>query len=192
VLILQILVGGGGGIGEISSLGKIDGFVHAAGIAPMIPIRYTTEEKLQTVFKVNCFAFLTIMGLLSQPKYHNTPFSAVAISSTSARVGVPGGAAYCASKGALSASVRALALELSKKGIRVNAVCPSMIRTPMFERDVLGNAACDENTLARIAARQPLGLGSAEQVANAVCFLLSDASSFITGTDLIVDGGKLA
>ena len=177
---------------QFVEMGKFDGFVHAAGISPMIPVRFTTEEKIMQVMKVNYFAFVALMGLLAQPKFHNKPFSAVAISSTSALCGVSGGTAYCGSKGALSSSVRALAVELAKKSIRVNTVCPSMVRTPMFEKGVLGGAACDEGTLARIEARQLLGIGSPEQIANAVCFLLSDAASFITGTDLLVDGGKLA
>ncbi len=182
----------GDGYEKVVEIGKFDGFVHAAGIAPMIPVRFTTEEKMMQVMKVNYFAFVSLMSLLTQPKCHNKPFSAVAISSTSALRGVPGGTAYCGSKGALSASVRAMAVELAKKSIRVNTVCPSMVRTPMFEKGVLGGAACNEETLARIEARQPLGIGCPEQIANAVCFLLSDAASFITGTDLLVDGGKLA
>lgn len=170
----------------------LDGFVHAAGIAQMIPARFLSEEKMLETFRVNLFSFLQIMSLLSQRKYHRSPFSAVAISSTSAFVGVAGGAVYCASKGALTASIKALAVELASKGIRVNSVCPATIRTPMFEREILGNAQFSEGLLAKISGKQPLGIGQPEQVANAVCFLLSEASSFMTGTDLIVDGGKLA
>ena len=170
----------------------LDGLVYAAGIAPMIPARYISEDKMLETFRVNCFAFLRIIGLLSQNKFHKSPFSAVAISSTSAFVGVPGGAVYCASKGAMSASIKALAVELSPKGMRVNSVCPSTIRTPMFEREVGGNAQLSEGLVAKIREKQPLGIGLPGQVASVVCFLLSEASSFMTGTDVLVDGGKLA
>ena len=90
----------------------------------------------------------------------------------------------------MSASVRALALELAGKGVRVNAVCPSHVRTPMFEA-----GACtlnDENALRELLKKQPLGLGEPEDVAWPICFLLSEASRFITGTELPVDGGYLA
>jgi NAD(P)-dependent dehydrogenase (short-subunit alcohol dehydrogenase family) len=86
--------------------------------------------------------------------------------------------------------VRALALELAGKNIRVNAVSPSNIKTPLYE-----SGAEDVNTeesLKRLMENQPLGLGTPEQVALPVCFLLSDAASFITGVDLPVDGGYLA
>ena len=90
----------------------------------------------------------------------------------------------------MSASVRALAMELATKGIRVNAVCPSNIKTPLYEAgasDMNG-----EDALKELIKKQPLGLVEPEQVAWPVCFLLSDAASFITGVNLPVDGGYLA
>lgn len=90
----------------------------------------------------------------------------------------------------MSAAVRALALELAPKRIRVNAVCPSNIKTPMF--DNLAGDVNDEKAIEELKSKQPLGLGTPDQVAYPVCFLLSDAASFITGTNLPVDGGYLA
>ena len=83
-----------------------------------------------------------------------------------------------------------MAIEFAAKGIRVNAVCPSNIRTPMLD-DVLIEKD-SETAKEEIQSRQPLGLGEPEQVAWPVCFLLSDAASFITGVNLPVDGGYLA
>ncbi|MBQ0031773.1 MAG: SDR family oxidoreductase [bacterium] len=170
--------------------GKIDGLVHAAGIGPMCPIGFIDEEHIQNVMKTNYFAFLDLMKHYSKAKNHSGRLSVVAISSVSALAGWGGGVVYCGSKGALSASVRSLALELSQKGIRVNAVCPSNIKTPMYET-VVGDVNDTESEKA-IIAKQPLGLGEPEQVASAVAFLLSDAASFITGVNLPVDGGYLA
>lgn len=170
--------------------GKIDGLVHAAGIGPMCPIGFIDEAHVQSVMKTNYFAFLDLMKHYSKAKNRVGKLSVVAISSVSASAGWSGGVVYCGSKGALSASVRALAMELAQKGIRVNAVCPSNIKTPLYEA-----GAADMNTdagLAALAAKQPLGLGMPEQVANAVAFLLSDSASFITGVNLPVDGGYLA
>lgn len=176
--------------GLVKAGGKIDGLVHAAGVGPMCPIGFIDEEHVQSVMKTNYFAFLELMKHYSKAKNRSDRLSVVAVSSVSALAGWGGGVVYCGSKGALSASVRALALELSAKGIRVNAVCPSNIKTPLYEA-----GAADMNSeagLALLRSKQPLGLGMPEQVASAVAFLLSDAASFITGVNLPVDGGYLA
>ena len=174
----------------VKASGKIDGLVHAAGIGPMCPIGFIDEEHVQGVMKTNYFAFLELMKHYSKARNRSDGLSVVAISSVSAMVGWGGGAIYCGSKGAVSASVRALALELAAKGIRVNAVCPSNVKTPLYESGAAD--VNDEEGLASLKAKQPLGLGMPEQVASAVAFLLSDASSFITGVNLPVDGGYLA
>ena len=174
----------------VAVTGKIDGLVHAAGIGPMCPIGFIDETHLQSVMKTNCFAFLELMKHYSKAKNRFGKMSVVAVSSVSALAGWGGGVVYCGSKGALNASVRALAMELAAKGIRVNAVCPSNIKTPLYEA-----GAADMNSevgLALLKSKQPLGLGMPEQVASVVAFLLSDAASFITGVCLPVDGGYLA
>ena len=174
----------------VNRAGKIDGLVHAAGIGPMCPIGMLTQENVEAVMRTNYYSFLELMKLYSKRKNRADKFSAVAVSSVAALSGWGGVSAYCGSKGALSASVRALAMELAPKGVRVNAVCPSNIRTPMYE-----SGASDmnsEESLRELIRKQPLGLGEPEQVAWPVCFLLSDAASFITGVNLPVDGGYLA
>lgn len=176
--------------GLVKSGGKIDGLVHAAGIGPMCPIGFVDEDHIQSVMKTNYFAFLELMKHYSKAKNRLDRLSVVAVSSVSALAGWGGGVVYCGSKGALSASVRALAMELAPKGIRVNAVCPSNIKTPMYEAGSV--EMNDEASLKILMAKQPLGLGMPEQVAGAVCFLLSDMASFITGVNLPVDGGYLA
>ena len=104
-------------------------------------------------------------------------------------VAVANQSAYVAAKHGVLGLTKAAALEYVKEGIRVNAVCPGIIRTPMAERGIAGNPAVEE-ALAKI---QPIGrLGEPEEVANAALFLLSDAASFITGESLAVDGGYLA
>lgn len=170
--------------------GKIDGLVHAAGIGPMCPIGFVDDVHIQSVMKTNYFAFLELMKHYSKARNRADRLSVVAISSVSALAGWGGVSVYSGSKGALSASVRALAIELAPKGVRVNAVCPSNIKTPMYEAGLVDMN--DEASLKALMAKQPLGLGMPEQVASAVAFLLSDASSFISGVNLPVDGGYLA
>jgi len=162
--------------------GRLDGLVHAAGVMPLMPIGVVDYAETRRAFDVNYFAFLELMKHCSKAKAHNLGFSAVAIASVSSEVGWPAGSVYCGTKGALAASVRSLAIELAPKGMRVNAVSPSNIATPLHE-------GTPEDVL---ADNQPLGLGRPEQVAHAVAFLLSDAAGFITGVNLPVDGGYLA
>ena len=174
----------------VDKCGKLDGLVHAAGIAPMCPVGMLAQESVAPVMHTNYYSFLELMKYYSKGKYRNPKLSVVAISSVSAEVGWAGGSVYCGSKGALSASVRALSIELVSKGVRVNAVCPSNIRTPLYEAGA--SDMNDAESLKELLKKQPLGLGEPDQVAWPVCFLLSDAADFITGVNLPVDGGYLA
>jgi NAD(P)-dependent dehydrogenase (short-subunit alcohol dehydrogenase family) len=113
----------------------------------------------------------------------------VNVASVAGMVGVPGRAAYGASKGAVIAFTRALAIDHVREGIRVNCVCPGTIDTPWIDRvvDELGESRD------ALVARQPLGrLGTAEEIAEAVAYLASDRSRFTTGSHLVVDGGMTA
>ena len=174
----------------VADAGVLDGFVHAAGVGPMLPVGFVDMDFVRSVFAPNYCAFMELMRHYSKRKNRSSIFSAVVVSSVAALSGWGGVSVYSGSKGAVSASVRALAVELAPKGIRVNAVCPSNIKTPMFENGV--GELNDSGALKALLAKQPLGLGEPDQVAAAVCFLLSNAASFITGVNLPVDGGYMA
>ena len=167
---------------------KLNGIVHAAGICPVMPLQSLTPAAMRKVMTLNYFSFLELARYFSKKKVSDGG-SMVAISSVSAQAGWLGGTLYCGSKGALDASIRALALELAAKKIRVNSVVPSNIRTPMLEEMISVAGAEAEK---EIHVRQPLGIGDPSDVAHAVVFLLSDAAKFISGTNLVVDGGYLA
>lgn len=173
-----------------SACGKLDGLVHAAGVSLAAPLRTTESEELRRVYQTNTFSFFELMKVFANRRNANSGFSSVAISSVAAFAGWGGVVAYAGSKGALSSMVRSLAVELAPQKFRVNAVCPSNIQTPMFD------AMCQDidkpAVLQAILPKQPLGLGTPEQVASVVCFLLSDAASFVTGVNMPVDGGYLA
>ena len=170
--------------------GKLDGLVHSAGVGPATPLVVYDKQEALRILEVNYLSFLALMKLCAKRKNVNAGFSAVAVSSISAMVGSPGQCVYAGSKGALSSSVRTLAVELADKGIRVNAVCPSNIRTAMY--DEVAGEINEGKGMEKILMLQALGIGKPQQVAGAVCFLLSEAASFITGVNLPVDGGYLA
>ena len=174
----------------VEEAAPLDGLAHVAGACPIEPVTGFDAARAETAMRVNCLSFVELMKLLAGPRFRAASFSAVAVSSVSAVAGWSGGTVYCATKGALSASVRTLATELAPRGIRVNAVCPSNVRTPMFEAGA--GRMLDDVGRAALLKRQPLGIGTPEQVALPICFLLSDAASFVTGVNLPVDGGYLA
>lgn len=171
------------------ALDGLDGLVHAAGRVATEPIGALTDESWDAVVNVN----LRAQALLSQmllPHFEKARAaggapSIVGISSIEGLVGNPFIPAYCASKAGLLGLTRSMAGQLGPLGIRVNAVCPGFIETPMLA-DAL---AVDEVKTAFVSAA-PLGrLGRPEEIGAAVAFLMSDKASFITGTQIVVDGG---
>ena len=169
---------------------KLNGLVHSAGISLTMPLQYLKLRDLQNIMTVNFYSFVELVKHFSKRKYNDNGGSAVAISSISSMVGARGLTAYCASKGALESAVRTMALELAPKKIRINSIAPGMIETQIY--DDLKEIVNDKDFEAELRKRQILGIGKPEDVANAAAFLLSDASRFITGTSMIVDGGYMA
>lgn len=169
---------------------KLNGIVHSAGISRTIPIQYLKLDDLKSIMSINFYSFVELVKHFSKRKYNDNGGSIVAISSISSKVGARGLAAYCASKGALDAAIRPMALELAAKNIRINSIAPGMIKTQIY--DGLVELVNNKSFEADLKKRQILGLGNPEDVACAAAFLLSDASKFITGTSMIVDGGYLA
>lgn len=172
------------------SLGNFSGFIHAAGVDYMMPVAGLSLDDYENVFKVNLFAAIEFIRVMSKKKYMaNEGASIVLIASVMGIVGQPARSIYGATKGALISLVKSLSLELAPKKIRVNAVSPAMVKTELFNKmkEKLG-----DSYIAEILKYHPLGFGAPEDVAYACAFLLSDASRWITGTNLIIDGGYSA
>lgn len=170
----------------VASAPTLDGVVFAAGVAPLAPVRYLKDADLEACFQMNtCIPLLLVRDLLKAKKI-NKGASIVFLSSVSASKGTAGYAAYSGSKAALEASARCLAVELAPKGIRVNCIAPGMVESDMSD-GFAESASAD--ALKAHAKAYPLGVGRPQDVAGAVSFLLSDASRWITGVTLPVDGG---
>ena len=168
-------------------LGKIDILFANAGVAKFAPISDTTEALYDEIFDINVRGtYFTVQKSLA----HLNDGAAIVINTTFAdRVGLPGSSVYAASKAALRSLVRVAAAELVGRGIRVNAVSPGPIATPIFGKLGMAKEAVDE-LAGLILGRVPMKrLGQAEDIANAVAFLASPEASYITGVELNVDGG---
>jgi NAD(P)-dependent dehydrogenase (short-subunit alcohol dehydrogenase family) len=172
---------------NIASCGKFDGFLHCAGIESTIPLSMMEDDDYIKSYRLNVLSAFEISKLLSKKKFLNSSGSSfVFISSIMGILGRPGVISYCASKGALTNGAKAMALELVSKKIRVNVISPSVINTPMWEKM---QSEIPEDAIKDIIKRHPFGIGKAEDIANASIYLLSNASSYITGTNLVIDGG---
>ncbi len=167
--------------------GRLDIIFANAGVAIPCPLEQMSEERFNTLFDTNVKGtYFTVQKALP---YLQTGATIILNASIAQYTGVPGLSAYGASKAAVRALARLFAAELAGRGIRVNVVTPGPIDTPIWGR-VSGANGLDPETAKRLAARVPLArLGEPEEVARAVLFLASDASSYSTGCEIMVDGG---
>ncbi len=171
----------------VNDCGRIDGMVYAAGIEKTVPFKLLKPEDYSDIIQVNTLsAFEMARQVSSMKNFSKESGGLVFIASITASIARAGTAAYTASKGALVSTTRVLATELAKRKIRVNCVSPGTVLTPLMENFL--STLSEEDYKKRIDGF-PLGLGTTDDIANACVFLLSDASRWMTGQNLIVDGG---
>ena len=173
-------------VSEINEDQKIDGIVHCAGVSKYTPFSFVTEKFIEKTFSINFTAPTVFTQKLLKKKKLNTNASIVFISSISGvKCSAIGASVYSASKSAIDGLMKGMALDLSIKKIRVNSVNPGIVKTNLFSDQVITDEQLKEDT-----KNYPLGrLGNPEDVAYATIYLLSDASSWVTGTNIVVDGG---
>ena len=173
-----------------SERGKIDILFAGAGIVDPQPLAETTEESFDKVFAINtrglAFTVKKALPLL------NDGGAIIVITSIAENKGIPGFTAYSATKAAVRSFVRTWTAELKDRRIRVNAISPGPIDTPIFDQQAPTKEGADQ-ARAQFAAAVPFGrLGRPEEIASTALFLASDEASFIAGVDLPVDGGMTA
>ena len=173
----------------VDSCPTIDGVVHCAGIPKICPVKHLNRETLTEIINVNEIAPILLTSGLLKKKKLNKGSSIVFIASTAGvlTAGAVGDTDYSATKGALSGFVKTAAKELGPQNIRVNTICPALVKTPILES---ANAVLSESELNSKLTRYHIKrFGEPEDVAWAAVWLLSDATEWVTGINLPIDGG---
>ena len=170
----------------LNDIPKLDGIVNAAGIASTTLFQFATPDKIRSIFDVNFFAPVEFTRLLIKKKLVNKGGSIVFISSIDGPINVHvGNSTYSATKSALASIARGMAVELAAKGIRVNYLMPGQTETPLIHGESITQEQLEQDMKS-----YPLGrYGRPEEVAYGAIYFLSDASTFTTGTGLVIDGG---
>jgi predicted outer membrane repeat protein len=165
-----------------------DAWVHCIGAINPQPIKYLNKEGSEGLFKVNYFSASRMASLLLKQNLLLPKASVVFLSSVSSHYPYRGGAIYASSKAALETFAKALALELSSKQIRVNTLVCGLVRSPMFDAS---KASYSTTEIEAMEAKYPLGIGTPSDVAKPCAFLLSDYAAWISGAQLLLDGGLM-
>jgi len=177
-----------------SELGPVSVLYNNAGVNSSGSVLDSTEEDWDRCFQVNVKGTYLCSAAAARMMSENGGGSIVNQGSVAALVGVANFAAYCASKGAVVALTRSMAVDLAPKGIRVNVICPGTVYTPLMRPMLTARGGGDEaKGLAMTVAKYPIGrLGTPEDIARVALFLASDEAAFMTGSVVTPDGGMTA
>lgn len=170
----------------VNENGKLNGVVHAAGISDITPIKMYNEKVAHEIMDISFWAGANLIQICTKNKYGEQGMSNILFSSVCAHSGEKGMFAYAGAKAALQIGVKSIAKEIAVKHHRINTITPGWVKTNMT--DQAGKLA----NLGGFFEKHLLGEGSPEDVSGVVLFLLSDRARWITGTDIVADGGYLA
>ena len=173
--------------GIVAKMGVIDGLVNCAGISTTLPFKLMTPEKLDEFFKTNVYATIELTRqVLNIKNVNKQGASVIFFASVMGCVGENAKSLYSLTKGALISGCRSLAIEYAPKKIRINVVSPGVVETAINRNQPY---LADPERRKYTESLHPLGIGTTEDIANACVYLLSDASRWVTGQNLVVDGG---
>lgn len=170
----------------VVDFGKINGLVYTAGIAAGTPLRGYDESLAREIMDTGFWGAMKFMQIATKKKYANRASSYVLFSSTAGYTGEKGLSIYSATKASIRIATRSLAHDLVKNGHRINSISPGYVNTRMTQLSV-----SDMGEPVEVIGRHLLGIGEPEDVSGMVLFLLSDRAKWITGKDIIVDGGYM-
>lgn len=171
----------------VDAIENIDGIVHSAGIVSLAPVKFYSEQLMNQMRSINFDSITYLVNLIFKKKKINKGSSIVLVSSVAGIFGMKGNGIYAASKGALIAISKVWANEFAVSKTRVICVSPGMVKTEITSKSI-ENLSLE--VIQEDEKKYPLGYGTPEQVADPIVFLLSDASSWITGQNLVLDGGR--
>jgi len=170
----------------VNQFGKIDGAIHAAGIVSLTPLKMYDKSLAEKIFEISLWSGVKLLQISTKTKISNSEASFVLFSSTGSYNAAKGMFAYASAKGALRIATKCFAKEISSRRLRINTISPGWVNTDMTDK------LSETNDIDDIKRNHLLGIGKPEDVSGMVLFLLSDRAKWITGTDVIVDGGYLA
>jgi NAD(P)-dependent dehydrogenase (short-subunit alcohol dehydrogenase family) len=171
----------------VAAFGSLHGIVHTASLFDPLPLADTSYASMELQWRTNVAAPL-LLTKAAIPHLEQGA-SIVFIGSTTGSVGFPGCSAYTATKGAVNAVARALAVEFAPNGVRVNIVVPGYVRTPMLQPHLDANEGYEEWILGRTPVAR---IGGPEEVSLSILFMLSPLSRYVDGATLVADGGWIA
>ncbi len=171
----------------VAEQGMIDGLVHSAGIGSNRPIKLVKPDFVEKMMRINYLSFVELLRIVSSKKNSRENASFIGISSVAGSHGERTQSAYAGSKGAMDAVVHSFAKELAPRKIRVNTIAFGMVDTDAYKNFAISGCNTDE-----LLEKQICGIIPTEYAANAICFLLSDCSKYITGGTLNYDAGLLS
>ena len=170
----------------IDESGKVDGLVLCTGKGLTLPVQFSTRKKFDDIFNINFFSPVEVLRLMYKKKLINKEGSVVIISSLGGTHIYSGGnSIYGSSKAALNSMMRFCAKEFAPRTIRVNSICPGMVDTPFIHRGTISEEQLEQDKEHYLLKRY----GRPEDIAYACVYLLSDAASWMTGTEIVIDGG---
>jgi NAD(P)-dependent dehydrogenase (short-subunit alcohol dehydrogenase family) len=168
-----------------ASARSVKAFVHCAGMVTVLPMRSVDYRVAHEIMNVNFFSAAEIVHTLLKKKVNGRALTDILfVSSIWSRFGARAHSAYCASKAALDGLMRALAVELAP-AIRVNSILPGAIQTPMAAQGL-----ADPSTAEKLEQDYPMGIGRPDDIADVIEFVLSDRARWLTGQEIVIDGGR--